>query len=43
MFQGLKSTADEKGTAAHMAVKMDDSLGGAPMQVSFSHFILILL
>lgn len=30
---GLKSTADERGTAAHMAVKMDDSLGGAPMQI----------
>ncbi|XP_065656338.1 advillin isoform X2 [Hydra vulgaris] len=30
---GLKSTPDEKGTAAAMTVKMDESLGGAAVQV----------
>lgn len=29
---GLNSTPDEQGTAAAMTVKMDDSLGGAPIQ-----------
>ncbi|XP_057303795.1 advillin-like isoform X2 [Hydractinia symbiolongicarpus] len=30
---GLDSTADEQGTAAAMTVKMDDSLGGAAVQI----------
>ena len=32
-LQGLKSTSDEKGTAAMMTVQLDDKYGGAPVQV----------
>ncbi|XP_077997752.1 advillin-like isoform X1 [Glandiceps talaboti] len=32
-WQGVDSTADEKGTSAAMAVKLDDEVGGAAVQV----------
>ncbi|KJE93069.1 villin [Capsaspora owczarzaki ATCC 30864] len=32
-WQGLKSTTDEKGASAILATKLDDELGGAPVQV----------
>jgi hypothetical protein len=32
-WQGLASTQDEKGASALLAMKMDDELGGAPVQV----------
>jgi hypothetical protein len=32
-WQGRKSTADEKGASALFATKMDDDLGGSPVQV----------
>lgn len=33
IMQGLKSTADEQGTAAHSAVELDDKCKGAAVQV----------
>jgi advillin len=33
-WQGKSSTADEKGASALLATKMDDDLGGRPVQVS---------
>lgn len=32
-WQGLKSSQDEKGASALLAMKMDDELGGSPVQV----------
>ena len=32
-WQGRNSTADEKGASALLATKMDDDLGGSPVQV----------
>ena len=32
-WQGKDSTADEKGSSALLATELDDSLGGAPVQV----------
>ena len=38
MWQGLKSTADEKGSCALLAVEVDKELGGAAVQVRFPAF-----
>lgn len=37
--QGLKCTLDELTASAFLTVKLDDSMGGAPVQVS-SHLLM---
>ena len=39
-LQGLKSSADEKGSSALHAMKLDDALGGRAVQVRHTSLII---
>lgn len=41
--QGLKSTQDELAASAFLTVQLDDSMGGAPVQVRLISFEKCLL